>query len=109
MDDYFRHAKEELFPKMKASAMSITIFHSEPDPKLCMELGAAILFDKPIILVVPDPDRQIPANLRRIASVIVVGNPLDPETQQRMQDAITAVLDNDVRVNRGKDENERRG
>jgi hypothetical protein len=37
---------QEMLAKMKQSAMSIMIL-AEPDAKLCVELGAAILYDKP--------------------------------------------------------------
>jgi hypothetical protein len=97
-DDFFRHAEEMLFPKIQQCSLSVAIFNGRPDPKLCMELGAAILFDKPIILVVPDSQTKIPANLKRLASIIIVGDLSDPEISRRMQDAITAVLDNDRRV-----------
>lgn len=92
LDDFYERAKRNLFPKMKESDMSIAIYHSDPDPKLCMEIGAAILFDKPLILVVPDEATLIPANLSRVASKIVYGSVNDPTTLQRLQDAITAVV-----------------
>ena len=96
-DEFFRHSREEMFPKMKGSAISITLAHDDPDPKLCMELGAAILFDKPIICVVL-PGRKVANNLRRVASAIVEGSMDDPKTKQRLQDAISNVLANDVRT-----------
>lgn len=95
-DEFFQSARDNLFPKLKTSALSITIM-AEPDPKLCMELGASILFDKPIIALVP-PGQRVPANLRRVASAIVEGDMKDPATKQRLQDAITRVLANDRRV-----------
>jgi hypothetical protein len=99
VDDFFRSARVELFPKMKGSvALSITILSANVDPKICMELGAAILFDKPLVIIVPDPETVIPANLKRVASAIVIGNPSDPAIQQQVQDAITAVIENDRRV-----------
>jgi hypothetical protein len=99
-DEFFKHAREEMFPKMKSSALSVTIVPpdgADPDPKLCMELGAAILFDKPIILMVP-AGRTIPANLRRVAATIVQGDMSDPSTGERLQNAITHVIENDARV-----------
>ena len=92
---YFRHAKEELFPKIKDTAVSLAIL-GEPDPKLCLELGAMILFDKPIIVLVPR-DMPVPANLKRCAAAIVEGDPHDPETQERLQKALRSVMQNDRR------------
>jgi hypothetical protein len=100
MDEFFKHAREEMFPKMKSSAMSVTIVppdDADPDPKLCIELGAAILFDKPIILLVPS-GRTVSANLRRIASAIVQGDLNDPTVQKRLHDALSNVAKNDVRA-----------
>lgn len=97
-DEFFKHAKDALFPKLKDSALSLTIVSDNPDPKLCMELGAAILFDKPLILLVLDAETKISANLKRVASAIIVGNPRDPATQKAMQEAITNVLANDKRA-----------
>jgi hypothetical protein len=96
MNDFFRHAEEDMLPKMKESALSIAIF-GKPDAKLCMEIGAAVLFDKPII-VVAAPDMVIPANLKRVASAIVIGSPSDPATGQQLRDALTAVMENDART-----------
>lgn len=93
---YLEHAKDEMFPKLKRSALNVTIL-GEPDPKLCLELGAAILFDKPIIVLVPS-DRPVPANLRRVAAEVVQGGMNDPTTDQRLRDAIARVLKNDVRT-----------
>lgn len=93
---YYRYAKEDLFPKMKSSSISITIA-GEPDPKLCLELGAMILFDKPIIVLVPE-GHTLPANLKRVAAAIVYGNPQNPHTMKELQNAITSVSGNDQRA-----------
>ena len=98
MDEFFKHAKQDLFPKMKGSAASITILHGDPDPKICLELGAAILFDKPLIILVPDRETKIPANLSRVANAVVYGSPNDPETKDRVTQALQDVLKNDVRA-----------
>ena len=94
---YFRHAKTELFPQMKASAITLAIL-SEPDPKLCLEIGAMILFDKPIIVLVPW-GTPIPANLKRVAAAIVQGDPqADPAVYRKLQQAIRDVQMNDERA-----------
>jgi hypothetical protein len=95
-DEFYRQAREGLFPKMKDSALSITIV-GDPDPKLCMELGAAILFDKPIVVIVPE-GKKLSANLSRVASAVVQGDVRQPKVKQRLQDAILRVIANDKRV-----------
>jgi hypothetical protein len=92
---YFRHAKADLFPKLKESAVSLMIL-GELDPKLCLELGAMVLFDKPIIVIVPR-DMPITANLKRVASVIVQGDPHYPATQERLREALISVIQKDQR------------
>jgi len=65
-DAFFEHARREMFPKMASSACVISILSATPDPKLCLELGAALLFDKPIIAVTIGEGFPIPARLRRL-------------------------------------------
>ena len=93
---YFLHAQREMFPKLKSSAVSIAIMSDDPDPKLCLELGAAILFDKPILALVPD-DRPLPANLKRVAAAVVRGNLKDPRVMKELQEAIARITSNDQR------------
>jgi hypothetical protein len=80
MDDFFEHARREMFPKLKSSAMSLMIL-GEPDPKLCLELGAAILFDKPILVIVPK-GRSVPLALRTIANKILEDVDMNDESSQ---------------------------
>jgi len=49
LNRYFAHAAKEVIPAMKDSR----VLSSKPDPKLCMELGACILLEKPLVLMVP--------------------------------------------------------
>lgn len=94
---YLEHAAREMIPMMKDSALSIAILNADPDPKLCLEIGAAIMLDKPLIILVPRGER-VPANLKRVASRIVFGEPNDPKVQAEIQDAITSVMENDARL-----------
>jgi hypothetical protein len=92
---YLERAEKEMLPAMKSSALTI-IITAEPDIKLCCEVGAAVMFDKPFVLLVT-PGRRVPNNLRRLASVIVEGEASDPATAKRMQRALENVLKNDAR------------
>lgn len=84
-----------MFPKMKDSALTV-IIAGEPDPKLCLELGAAILFDKPLIVAVPRGSK-VSSNLKRVASAIVELDMNDPSSQDKLQQALTQVLAKDKR------------
>jgi hypothetical protein len=92
---YLEHAEKDMLPKMKSSALTI-IITAEPDIKLCCEVGAAVMYDKPFVLLVP-PGRRVPANLRRLASVIVEGDVTDPGVMKRLQRALENVMKNDAR------------
>lgn len=96
---YLRRAQADMFPKLKESALSLTILGADPDPKLCLELGAAILFDKPILVIVPEGVR-VPANLKRCAAAIVYGDPHDPSVEKQIRDALADILKNDQRSGR---------
>jgi hypothetical protein len=89
--------KAEMLPKMEASAMSVVILAGTPDPKLCVELGAAILLDKPIIILVPD-DTPVPANLKRCATAIIRGRPSDPKVARELNECLKSVLSSDQRT-----------
>ena len=95
--EFLESAARDMLPKMKDSALSVTLFSGKVDPKLCVELGAAILLDKPIVLVVTD-ESQIPSNLEKVAAEIVrVNFPGDPEAAQRkLQAAISRVMEHKV-------------
>jgi hypothetical protein len=92
LDDYLDHARREMFPKMKASAISI-VCAGEPDPKLCLELGAAIMFDKPIIVLAP-PGCKIPLSLRTIAHKVIEDvKPNDADSARRIQSAMQELME----------------
>lgn len=69
MNDFYERARTDLMPKMRESALCVTIL-GDPDPKLCMEVGAAVLMGKPIV-VVAQQGRTIPESLRSVAMSVV--------------------------------------
>ena len=92
LDRYLERARREMFPKMKGSALCLTIL-GDPDPKLALELGAAILFNKPIVLCVPK-GREVPLSLRTIAHKIVeVDDMNDEESRKLLTAAISEVME----------------
>ncbi|MGH9343144.1 MAG: hypothetical protein ACRD3Y_04590 [Bryobacteraceae bacterium] len=98
LKEYFRHAEAEMIPKLRGSALSLTILGGNIDPKLCCELGAAILLDKPLIILVPDKEAKVPANLKRVATRIIFGAPSDPGIFEEIEAAIRDVAKNDQRA-----------
>jgi hypothetical protein len=88
MDDgeraYFDHARRTLLPLIRGSAVYLGICPAEPDAKFALELGVAILYDKPLLFIVPK-GRTVPAKVRRVAdAVIEVDDIADPRTQERI-------------------------
>lgn len=70
-DEFFRRARDEMYPMLKQAYMSVTVLgKSDPDPKFCLELGAALLFDKPLLIVALD-GVHIPDRLRNLADNVV--------------------------------------
>ena len=90
--NFFERARREMFPKLKASAISLIIHAGDPDPKLCLELGAAILFDKPLIICAMK-GKPVPPLLRKLArAVIAIDDFTSAQAQAKLQKAITSIL-----------------
>lgn len=88
--DYSQRFRREVMPKLLDSAMFVSIGTEvgEFDVRQATELGAALLFDKPMLLVVPK-GRSIGQRLRRAADVVVDDwDSNDPAAQARMVAAI---------------------
>ena len=91
--DFLHRAETEMLPQMAQSVLCVTIFSkSAPDIKQCLEVGAALLFGKPLILTVPQ-GAVIPENLRKVAAEIVeIDDYGDPEAMRKLQAAIQRVV-----------------
>jgi hypothetical protein len=88
--DYTERFRREVLPKLLDSGMFLSLGTNvgEFDVKQATELGAALLCDKPLLLVVPT-GRQIGQRLRRAADIVV--DDIDmarPESQERLTAAI---------------------
>jgi len=62
---------ESLVPKLETSEIVATIYTGGHDVKLAVELGFAVLMDKPIIILAQE-GVVVPETLTRIARVIVI-------------------------------------
>jgi hypothetical protein len=88
--EYAQRARERLFPMLEDSRVALSIVPSQDasiDPKWCLELGAMIMLDKPIIAIVCRGAR-IPPKLAMIADEIVEGEIDDPDFKGRLMAAI---------------------
>jgi hypothetical protein len=91
-EQFFDHARRSTIPKMKECAFNLVIF-GDPDPKLCLEIGASILLNKPI-LVLARESQQIPLSLRTIAHKIVVleDDYMSERSRQLTRDAVNEMM-----------------
>jgi hypothetical protein len=89
---YERRAEDDLVPKMIGSEMVLSLVPRGPtDIKFALELGMAIMLDKPIIAVVV-PGATVPAKLVLIADAIVEGD-LGPDMQKRLIEAMRTITE----------------
>jgi hypothetical protein len=94
VERWVQHVVDEMVPKMRSSAAAIHLVpeSTEIDVKFCVELGAAIMLDKPIIAVALGR-RQVPAKLAAIADDIVyLPHGVDAASSDELAAAIKRVL-----------------
>lgn len=74
-DEFVAHVRRDAVQKIDESAFVVSLMPSsgEADVKYAVELGLAIMLDKPI-LVVAQPGSRVPARLRRVADEVVVAD-----------------------------------
>lgn len=95
--DYSNRFRQEVLPKLLDSAvfLSIGTDAGDFDVRQATELGASILADKPVMVVVP-PGRTISEHLRRVADIVIEDwEPSDPTAQKRMADALERLMPKD--------------
>lgn len=73
-DDWIAHALDELLPMMESSSVVASIVPTTGvDAKFALELGFAMMLDKPIIIVIR-PGMAVPAKLMKVADAVVEGD-----------------------------------
>lgn len=99
-DPHFRKFLEdskETLDQIDHAAFTVSIADTIT-PEACLQIGAAVLYDKPIILLVPQ-GMKVSTNLKRMAVAIVHANgPNDTFARKEMEDAVKHLLANDVRA-----------
>jgi hypothetical protein len=75
MDEFERQVRENLFPMIEDTAVFVSLcpIDRTPDAKFCVELGAAIMYDKPIVAVAP-VGWTIPGKLQAVADHIITAD-----------------------------------
>jgi hypothetical protein len=69
-EEFVRHAREETAEAIKGSSCVISMVTEPLDVKFAMELGLAIILDKPILAVVA-PGATVPRKLWEVADEVV--------------------------------------
>jgi hypothetical protein len=70
-DRFVKSTREDAMVKIMESAFVMSLVpRGEPDIKFCVELGLAIMLDKPIVAVVM-PGAEVPERLRLVADEII--------------------------------------
>lgn len=86
---WVRSVEEEMVPKLRDSALALSIYSGGVDAKLAVELGAAVLLDKPIIICV-QAGVKVPEKLVRIADRIIEADLDNPaETAAKIQNSLS--------------------
>lgn len=84
-----RHSRENTIKQMDASAFVMTLVPEEPDIKFMLELGMAIMLDKPIIALAT-PTSRVPDRLRLIADRVIE---VDFDTEKGREEVARAIHD----------------
>lgn len=91
--DYSARFRNEVLPKLLDSAVFLSIHSDNPDwdVRQATELGAALLLDKPLLLIVPK-GRTLGEHLRRAADVVVdEWDATDADAQVRIHAAMRQI------------------
>ncbi len=89
-DRFAKHVRETLIPKIEDSNIFVSITpisKDKVDVKFAIELGLAIMYDKPIIALV-QPGMEIPEKLTRVVDKFVEFDLDDPTSRDRLMEAI---------------------
>jgi len=88
-EQFVAHVREHSIRGIAGSGAIVSIVPpgENLDIKYCVELGASIMLDKPIVILVM-PGRPIPERLRRVADEVVEADIDTEEGKQLMTEAL---------------------
>lgn len=91
-DAFVAWTREQVVQPMIESAFVCTLLPGDDiDVKIAVEIGAAILLDKPIVAIAL-PGRPVPAAMRRIATRIIEADLDTAEGRETIQLALDEVM-----------------
>lgn len=100
--DYGTRFRREVMPRLLGSKIFLAVWDDDEGPEqvqFATNLGMMLIYDKPILLVVPT-GVAVPPKLRLVADAVIDDADMaDPRTQERLAEALLA-----LGVSTGKDE-----
>lgn len=99
-DKFVDRARRELVPKIEGSQIFVSITpqsKEKVDIKFALELGLAIMYDKPICAVI-QPGTPIPEKLARVVDRFVEMDFNDPTQSDRLTEALNEMLPDEPEV-----------
>lgn len=96
-DDFVARARRDLVPKIEGSSIFVSITpqsKEKVDIKFALELGLAIMYDKPICAVI-QPGTAIPEKLAKVVDRFVEMDFNDPTQRDRLTEALQEMLPDD--------------
>jgi hypothetical protein len=91
IEAFLGQAESAMFGQMQNSKFAI-VLAAKPDAKLAVELGAAILFDKPIIVFAPKGEPPVSDKLRAVAEGVIEVDFRSEQSKQAAQAEVFRIL-----------------
>lgn len=95
-DAFVKRVRKDLVPKIEDTSIFVSITPNSPekvDVKFAVELGLAIMYDKPICAII-QPGTKIPEKLSRVVDRFVEMDFNDPTQSQRLNDTLNEMSEN---------------
>lgn len=92
LESWLTENTSEILPKMRASRVCLAVLLPDHiDPFLALQVGMALLLDKPLIIIGVD-NAWLPERVRQLADVVIEGSMKDPATAERAREALRLIL-----------------
>jgi hypothetical protein len=85
-------AHSDQIPKMRASFMCLSVLDGTVDVKLALEIGLALLLDKPLVIVAVGKQVKLSRRLRQIADAVIEGENFDAAMKAKASAAIEKLV-----------------
>lgn len=90
-EEFADDVRENLVPKIHESVFVMSLYSGEVDVKFALEMGVAMLLDKPILACVM-PGVKVPEKLARVVDRWVEVDIKDPTSRERLANEIRDMM-----------------